>query len=135
MYVQANVAYVESEVRIAEKNIGILTNTSRPLQGQSDWLFNFQIGYEPFSGTTATLLYHYYGDRINQVGIEGAPDLLEEGTGELNFVFIRELNEHWKFQAKGKNLTDEPYEITQGGLIVNSYNKGRQFSVQMDYTF
>ncbi len=135
MYVQANVAYVESEVRIAEENIGILTNTSRPLQGQSDWLFNFQIGYEPFSGTTATLLYHYYGDRINQVGIEGAPDLLEEGTGELNFVFIRELNEHWKFQAKGKNLTDEPYEITQGGLIVNSYNKGRQFSVQMDYTF
>ncbi len=65
-------------------------------------LFNFQIGYEPYSGTTATLLYHYFGDRIDSVGIEGAPDLIQEGYGELNFIFIKELNRNWQVTAKAK---------------------------------
>ncbi len=134
-YVQANVSFVDSAVEISEENAGIVTNLSRPLQGQSDWLFNFQAGYEPFTGTTATVLYHYFGKRITEVGIEGAPDLYEQPFGELNFVFIRELNEHWKIQAKGRNLMDERSQITQGGLISTAYNRGRQFSLQVDYTF
>jgi len=134
-YVQANVAYIDSEVEIAPENLGVLTTNNRPLQGQSDYLFNFQLGYEPFSGTTATLLYHYYGDRIAEVGIEGAPDLIEEGFGELNFVFIRELDDNWKITAKAKNIFDERFEITQGGFVSTGYNRGREFSLQLDYTF
>jgi len=134
-YVQANVAYIDSEVEIAPANLGVLTTNNRPLQGQSDYLFNFQLGYEPFSGTTATLLYHYYGDRIAEVGIEGAPDLIEEDFGELNFVFIRELDDNWKITAKAKNILDERFEITQGGRISTGYNRGRELSLQVDYTF
>ena len=134
-YVQANVAFIDSAVEISEEDSGIVTNLSRPLQGQSDWLFNFQAGYEPFTGTTATLLYHYFGERITEVGIEGAPDLYEQPFGELNFNFIRELDDHWKIQAKARNLLDERSEITQGGLISTAYNNGRQFSLQVDYTF
>ncbi len=134
-YLQANLSFIDSAVEISEENAGIVTNLSRPLQGQSDWLFNFQAGYEPFTGTTATLLYHYFGERITEVGIEGAPDLYEQPFGELNFNFIRELNENWKIQAKGRNLLDERSEVTQGGLISTAYNRGRQFSFQVDYTF
>lgn len=134
-YVQSNVSFIDSSVEINPDDAGIVTNLSRPLQGQSDWLFNFQAGYEPFTGTTATLLYHYFGERITEVGIEGAPDLYEQPFGELNFVFIRELNDNWKIQAKGRNLLDERSQITQGGLISTAYNKGRQFSFQVDYTF
>ncbi len=134
-YVQANLSFIDSSVEISEENAGIVTNLSRPLQGQSDWLFNFQAGYEPFTGTTATLLYHYFGERITEVGIEGAPDLYEQPFGELNFNFIRELNDNWKVQFKGRNLLDERSEITQGGLISTAYNHGRQFSFQVDYTF
>ncbi|MCY3689885.1 MAG: TonB-dependent receptor [Gammaproteobacteria bacterium] len=135
IYLQANVSFIDSSVEISEENRGIVTNLSRPLQGQSDWLFNFQAGYEPFTGTTATLLYHYFGERITEVGIEGAPDLYEQPFGELNFNFIRELNDNWKIQIKGRNLLDERSEITQGGLISTAYNMGRQFSFQVDYTF
>lgn len=134
-YVQTNLAFIDSEVTIAEEDRNILTSTSRALQGQSDWLFNAQIGYEPFSGTTATLLYHYFGERISEVGIEGAPDLVEEPFGELNTVFIHEFNETWRMTLKGKNLLDEKSEITQGGLITTGFNRGREVSVQMDYRF
>ena len=134
-YLQANVSFIDSSVEISEENAGIVTNLSRPLQGQSDWLFNFQAGYEPFTGTTATLLYHYYGERITEVGIEGAPDLYEQPFGELNFNFIQELNENWKIQFKGRNLLDERFTVTQGGLISTAYDIGRQFSLQVDYAF
>lgn len=134
-YVQTNVAFIDSEVTIAEKDRSILTNASRPLQGQSDWLFNAQIGYEPFNGTTATLLYHYFGERISEVGIEGAPDLIEQPFGELNTVFIREFNDHWRMTLKGKNLLDEKSEITQGGFVTTGFNRGREVSVQLDYRF
>ena len=60
IYIQANASLIDSDVTIAEKDLGVLTSSSRPLQGQSEYLFNLQIGYEPIDGTTATLLYHRY---------------------------------------------------------------------------
>ena len=120
---------------IAEQDRGSLTSTSRPLQGQSDWLFNAQIGYEPFSGTTATLLYHYHGERVAEVGIEGAPDLIEDPFGELNFVFIRELNDNWKITAKAGNILDERSEVLQGGFVTTGLHLGRELSFQLDYIF
>lgn len=134
-YVQGNVAYIESNVDIRAEDQGSLTSLNRPLQGQSDWLFNAQVGYEPMSGTTATLLYHYYGERIAEVGIEGAPDLIEQPFGELNLVFIHDLSQHWKMTLKGKNLMDERSEITQGGFVTTGYNRGRELSFKLDYTF
>jgi outer membrane receptor protein involved in Fe transport len=134
-YVQGNVAFIDSSVEIRPEDQGVLTSNSRPLQGQSDWLFNFQLGYEPVSGTTATLLYHYFGDRIAQVGIEGAPDFIEEGFGELNFIYIRELNDHFNLTVKAKNLLDERSVISQDSNVAIGYNKGRELSLQLDYTF
>ena len=81
------------------------------------------------------MLYHYYGERITEVGIEGAPDLYEQAFGELNFNFIQELNENWKIQFKGRNLLDERFTVMQGGLISTAYDIGRQFSLQVDYAF
>lgn len=134
-YVQTNVAFIDSEVQIHEKDQGVLTNTTRPLQGQSDWLFNAQIGYEPISGTTATLLYHYFGERIVEVGIEGAPDLVEQPFGELNFIFIKELGDHWSATLKAKNILDERSEIMQNDSVVTGYYRGRELSFKLDYTF
>lgn len=134
-YIQSNIAFIDSEVTIAEKDRGILTSTSRALQGQSDWLFNAQIGYEPFSGTTATVLYHYFGERISEVGIEGAPDLIEQPFGELNTVFMRDFNDNWRLTLKGKNLLDEKSEVTQGGFITTGFNRGREVSLKVVYRF
>lgn len=134
-YIQTNFSYIESEVKISPENQGVLTSTSRPLQGQSDWLFNFQMGYEPMAGTTATLLYHYFGERIAEVGIETAPDLIEQPFGELNFIFIRDINDQLTATLKAKNITDEYNDITQGGFVTTGYNRGRELSFQLDYTF
>ncbi len=134
-YVQSNVAYIESSVELRDEDRGVLTSVSRPLQGQSDWLFNAQLGYEPFTGVTATLLYHYFGERVAEVGIEGAPDLIEQPFGELNLIYIHELGERWKLQLKLKNILDERSAVAQGGLETTGYNRGRRLSLKADYAF
>jgi len=134
-YVSGNVSYIESEVTIGEASNSVLTNSSRPLQGQSDWLFNGQIGYENFNGVTATLLYHYFGERIYEVGILGAPDLIEEPHGELDLVFIKEFGDSWKLNIKAQNLFNERKEITQGGYVATGYSEGRAASLKLEYRF
>lgn len=134
-YFAGNVSYIESEVTIGASDQSTVTNTSRPLQGQSDWLFNGQLGYDNFNGLTATLLYHYFGERIYEVGILGAPDLIEEPHGELDLVIIKEFGDHWKLNLKAQNLLDERKEITQGGLVATGYKDGRSASLKVEYRF
>lgn len=134
-YVSGNVSYITSDVTIGEQEQNILTNSSRPLQGQSDWLFNGQFGYDSYDGMTATLLYHYFGERIYEVGILGAPDLLEAPHGELDFVLSKEFMNNWKLNIKAQNLTDKRKEITQGGLVATGYNEGRSASLKLEYSF
>jgi len=134
-YVSSNVSYITSDVTIGVQDQNILTNSSRPLQGQSDWLFNGQFGYDSYDGLTATLLYHYFGERIYEVGILGAPDLIEEPHGELDFVLSKEFLNNWKLNIKAQNLTDKRKEITQGGLVATGYSEGRSASLKLEYSF
>lgn len=134
-YVSGNVSYITSDVTIGVTEQNILTNSSRPLQGQSDWLFNGQLGYDSFDGITATLLYHYFGERIYEVGILGAPDLIEEPHGELDFVLSKEFRNNWKLNIKAQNLLDRRKEITQGGLVATGYSEGRSASLKLEYSF
>ncbi|MGJ8690608.1 MAG: TonB-dependent receptor domain-containing protein [Gammaproteobacteria bacterium] len=134
-FVSGNVSYIESEVTIGESERSILTNSSRPLQGQSDWLFNGQFGYEGFNGLTATLLYNYVGERIYEVGILGAPDFIEEARGEFDVVISKEFGDSWQLNIKAQNLFDERREITQGDYVTTGYNEGRAASLKLEYRF
>jgi hypothetical protein len=131
--VAGNASFIDSEVTIGTSEQSILTNSSRALQGQSDWLFNAQLGYDGYDGTTATLLYNYTGDRIYEVGILGAPDLIEEGRAELDLVLIKEFSNNWKMSLKAQNLLDARKDITQGGFITTGYKEGRSVSMKVEY--
>ncbi|MDT8428722.1 MAG: TonB-dependent receptor [Pseudomonadales bacterium] len=132
-YVAGNVSFIDSDVTIGQQANSILTNTSRSLQGQSDTLFNAQLGYDSFDGLTATLLYNFTGERIFEVGILGAPDLIEEERGELDVVIQKEFGSRWKMSLKAQNLLDERSDITQGGFITTGYKEGRSFSAQLEF--
>lgn len=132
-HIQGNVSFIDSQVRIGGDSRNIVTNTERPLQGQSDWLFNGQIGYDGYNGLSATLLYHYSGDRIYEVGILGAPDKIEQANGKLDLVISREWPENWKLSFKARNLTDQRREILQGGLVDTAYKDGRSLSLELEY--
>ncbi len=135
-YVAGNLSVIESEISILPENQGILTETSRPLQGQSPLIANIQLGYDDEDlGIETTLLYNYVGERITEVGVLGAPDKKEQPTGVLDFVFRWRWNDHWSFKTKFGNLLDAEFEIKQGPETTQRYRNGRTASIGITYDF
>jgi TonB-dependent receptor len=135
-YVAGNFSIIESEITIAPEDRGILTSTSRELQGQSPLIVNAQLGYDrPELGLEATLLYNFVGERITEVGVLGAPDKIEQGQGELDFVLRWSWSEHWSFKARFGNLLNTVFEIRQGPETTQRYRNGRTVSLGLTYDF
>jgi len=135
-WLAGNVSLIESEITIPRDQQGILTSTSRELQGQSPLIVNFQVGYDdPNSGLEATVLYNFVGERITEVGVLGAPDQIEQGAAELDFVVRWNWADRLSLSAKFSNLLDSPFEIRQGPEITQRYKTGRTFSLGIGYDF
>jgi hypothetical protein len=62
------------------------------MTGQSDWLGNLLLSYADYDlGITASVLYNYTDERIVLVGDNNAPDIIEEGRGQVDLLFKYEF--------------------------------------------
>lgn len=132
IYVQANAAFIDSEVQLDGQ--GLETSAQRPLQGQADEVYNLQVGYD---GELHDLdvSYNYVGERLQIAGVQGQPDVYEEPSDRLDLNYSYWLTDSWKLKFKGGNLLDSKIELTQGGRIYRSYREGRTYSVSVSWTF
>ncbi|MDZ4350139.1 MAG: TonB-dependent receptor [Xanthomonadaceae bacterium] len=131
----ANYAWIDSEVTLDEAQSGFNTNLSRPLEGQSRYVVNLQLGYEdPDGRDQITLLYNTSGARISQVGVDGAPDILEQPFGQLDFSWRRRIAENWRVSLRLRNLLDPKSEFTQGPETVREFKKGRELGVTVEWS-
>ena len=132
--VAGNASLIESNIDIDEQ--GILTSSSRPLQGQSPHVINGQISYlHREGGPEATLLYNVAGKRISEVGVAGLPDKYAEPFEQLDFTMTWPVGSRIKFKFKAQNILDSTFEITQGAETTQIYQKGRKFSIGLDIGF
>lgn len=111
-FVNANYTWVDSQVTLAPEARSVQTSQSRPLAGQSNNLFNL-IGETSFGAFQARVLLNYFGDRISDVGANGAPDIVEEGRETLDVVLIQRFN-RLSLRLTFENLTDPEFLWTQG---------------------
>jgi len=133
-YVAGNLTWIESEIKIDEQ--GILTSSSRALQGQAPYIGNLQIGYDDADrGLTATLLFNVVGPSIAEVGVLGAPDKTESPSPQLDFILQYRVRDWLGLKAKFGNLLDSKFEITQGDEVTQSYRTGRTLSLGVDLDF
>lgn len=134
-YVNTNYAWIDSEITLVESNSNIQTSTQRPLQGQSPFVWNLQLGYnDEDRNINAALLYNVFGERIVDVGVAGAPDVLERPRPSLDFVYSQGFGD-WKLKLKLKNLLDPNIELTQGSEVTRSTQVGREYTIGVQYTF
>ena len=119
---------------------------SRRLQGQSEHLFNFQIGYTDFEvNSDLNFLINFQSERIRSVEsfTDDSPAILEEPPVTVDLVYKRrfELDSggEYEFGLKLNNLLNENYRAFQesGGseVTVDEYEIGRSFSVSLKRTF
>jgi len=134
VYLAGNYSWIESEIFI--EDLGILTNESRPLQGQSPYVANFQIGYDDQERNfSATLLLNTVGERIVEVGVLGAPDKKEQPAPDLDLVFQWRWFDLFDFKAEFGNLLDSEFEVRQGEKITQRYQRGREFSLGVSWAY
>ena len=117
----------------------------RPLQGQSPYVVNLQIGYDNFfTNRSAVLLYNVYGERISELGSGGNPDIYEQPFEKLDFVVKWGLNDTYDDQRKkigytlsfkAENLLDSEIEDTQNGATVYRESPGRSYSLSLSLKY
>jgi len=135
-YLNTNYSWIESEITLAEDSSVVQTSSSRPLQGQSPYVWNFQLGYDDTDrGINTALLYNVFGERIVDVGTNGAPDIYEQPRPQLDFIYSQRVTDHWKLQFKAKNLLDPDVEITQGPETRIQFSVGREYSLSMEFNY
>jgi len=142
--VATNLTLVESEVDIPELELQVIrtadpdADTKRDLQGQSPYLFNFDIGYvNPEIGLNSSLSFNTFGDRLSLVTEGATPDVFERSYGTLNFTANKTLNQNFEINFKVNNLLDpdirESQKFKGQEFIYRDFERGRTFSLGIKY--
>lgn len=131
-----NYSVIDSEMKIFSNLSSQVTNQVRPLQGQSAYVINANLDYDnKDSGTTATLLYNVFGERIDSIGLLPFGDVYEQPFKQVDFVFSQKIGEQYKVKLRAQNILDPEAILIQDGRIRETYRKGRVGSISFTGTF
>lgn len=133
LFSSGNLALIQSRI-VLESTDGIQTSNERPLQGQSPYVLNLQLGWDdPETPDQITLLYNVIGPRISEVGALGLPDAYELPVHQLDLVSRLGLSEHLTLSLKGSNLLDATAVVLQGDETYEAIARGRRFSIGLSW--
>ena len=144
----ANVALIQSKVTIQndpnDPFVSGLTTKDRPMQGQSPYVVNLQLGYDDKDkGDSALFLFNQIGERIVVLGTDKNEDQYQQPFAKLDFVTQWKLNNYYlkdsdfvySLKFKAENLLDSEQTVTQGDLTTLSTKPGRDFSLSLKIAY
>lgn len=134
-YASANYSWIDSNIKLDPAQSGFNTNLERPLEGQSPYVLNLQLGYlHPEGKREVSLLYNVSGERIVQVGVDGQPDTYEQPFWQLDFNLKQRLGDEWSLRVRLRNLLDPAVEFRQGDEAnIREYRKGREIGFTLEW--
>ncbi|MBI9071989.1 MAG: TonB-dependent receptor [Melioribacteraceae bacterium] len=135
-----NVSLVSSKIDIPEvelearRAVDLDISSTRDLQGQSPYLVNVDLSYiNQDWGTTASLSYNTFGERLSKVSANLIPDVYEQPSDNLDFILSQEINDFITIKSAVKNILDSPfkevYRHNDKDYTYAKYNKGMSFSI------
>jgi outer membrane receptor protein involved in Fe transport len=137
-YYKFNGALMDSNVNVAKSAIN-QTNQSRRLQGQSNWVVNFQLTYDNLiRNSQATLAFNMFGDRIADVGVSGFDDAYEQPVPRLDLILkqgFKVFGTSFSLRLRANNLLDPAYERQRAGIVERRYRKGRSIELKLEKDF
>ncbi len=135
--VQANFTIVDSNVQLGDEQRGLLTSLSRPMMGQSRYIYNVVGEWaKPQWRSSARVYTNYVSRKITDVGALQLPDIYQEANHFLDFVYQYDIREggKWTIRFTAENLTDNHYHWTQADILQRSYRLGRTFSIGTSFS-
>lgn len=140
-----NLTLIDSKVRIPEKELIPLRSLDpnapdeRPLQGQSPYVLNMDIGYTNRTlGTSINAFYNVFGERLSTVSLGGTPNVYEEPRTVVDASVSQKLWRGWSFKASVKNLLDSPvrkaHTYKDMDYVVEEHKLGRAYAFGLSYS-
>lgn len=135
-FTSGNVTLSDSEVSINPALAGNLTNTTKRMNGHSQYVVNLQMNYDSANGNhSSSLVYNVFGERILASGISGSDDAFEQPFHSVDFIYTYYPDFNSKIKLKVKNLLDEDQEVTQSNIVVRSKEVGIVVGLSYTYEF
>jgi hypothetical protein len=141
-----NFSWIDSEVDVSAEEFAAIrqvdpdADSTRPLFGQSPYIFNLDLSYthEEF-GSNVSLVFNVSGERLDLVNTGALPDVFEQPFPTLDLFYSQRLSERWSFKFSAKNLLDPAKEATlehRGTTyLYGSYRRGRSLALSFSYNF
>ena len=131
VFVNANYTYVDSTItllaRAADGTDVARAAAGRPVEEPVQPDRRVHVG-----GFSARLLYNFFDDRISDVGSNEAPDIVEQGRGQLDLVLIQRFGK-LNVRLGAENLADSDYRFTQGAEDQRLFKLGRTFTLSFGF--
>ena len=143
----SNLTWSSSELTLsdAEKSaFGATTNSNyketRALEGQSEWIFNFDFSYQNEDlGLTSTLIYSFYDERLEAASYNLPNDVWEDAYTNLDFITSYNFgkNDDWDIKFSAKNIIPEVRisRIYETQTIVSKYETPTTFGISLSKDF
>jgi len=140
-----NLSLIHSEVIIPETELELIRRfdsnpeETRPLYGQSPYIVNVELVYANLeSGTSVSVLYNLFGERLWEVMVGATPDVYEQPQPIIDIVFTQQLFHNLKLRAGVKNLLNSWISRVQT-FNGNQYNyqrftEGRRFGIGLNFS-
>ena len=129
-----NVTLARSTVELRPEQVTVQTSVERSLAGQSPYVVNLGINYEHApSSFESSILYNVHGRRLTEVGFNFFPDVFEQPFHRLDVNAKKKFADDLVLKLAGKNLLNQTFKETQGGLNVFSYKPGVEFSLSVEW--
>lgn len=135
LIVSSNASFIRSAVDLSGAE-GAQTSSERPLQGQSPYVVNLQLSYEPVDFPLwGTLLYNAQGPRIVEVGTNGLPDTYEQPAKMMDAVLGWTITDGWSARLKAGNILDAKTTANVGRMLVRSVAPGRSVGLSVSWGY
>ena len=110
---------------------------ARPLQGQSNVVFNMSLNFKNRSGLDLNLAYNTFSKRLIRISNEVAGHFWERPFHSLNFVASKKIGGSYKVSFKANNLLDQPVRVAhfynEKYYTTQEYGSGRSFSISIQF--
>ena len=132
--------YINSSGSVVDATTLFANGRDTRLQGQSEEIANFQIGWDDLqNGSQGTLIVNYVSDRVRARGIDVLPDIYEDPPLLVDFVYSRNIDyrdSNLKLSLELRNLLDEEYYAAMADTVVyDQYNLGSSVSLGFKFSF
>ncbi|MBT8493579.1 MAG: TonB-dependent receptor [Deltaproteobacteria bacterium] len=128
----ANAAIVRSRISLTDEQLMSQTSKERPMQGQSPFAINLNLGYQR-GAHQAMALYNVSGRRIVEVGFDSLPDVYEQPRHTVDLTYGYQLKSNLRLKASAQNLLAQKLTLQQGELAIYQFQPGVSVGLGLEW--